>query len=196
MLPERGSGGIAVQHLFNPSRLEEMQMTTAEFAVSDLSDVDHRKQLRRAVVASAIGTTIEWYDFFIYGIVTGLVFAKLYFPTSDQLVGTLQAYAVFFVGFVARPVGAAIFGHYGDRIGRKSTLIVTLLLTDLAAFAVALAPSYEQIGIWGASAADRATFCPRGGGGRRVERLGAAVDGMGEDQRASWLHRPGLLLGG
>ena len=125
-------------------------MITAEIAVPVRSDVDHRRQLRRAVIASTIGTTIEWYDFFLYGIATGLVFAKLYFPNSDPLVGTLQAYAVFFVGFVARPVGAAIFGHYGDRIGRKSALIATLLLTGLATFAVALVPSYEQIGIWGA----------------------------------------------
>ena len=76
-------------------------MTTAEVAASALSDTDHRRQLRRAVVASAIGTTIEWYDFFIYGIVISLVFAQLYFPKSDALIGTLQAYAVFFVGFVA-----------------------------------------------------------------------------------------------
>jgi len=125
-------------------------MTAAEATLSNLSDLDHRKQLRRAVVASAIGTTIEWYDFFLYGIVTGLVCAKLYCPNADPLVGTLQAYTVFFVGFVARPVGAAIFGHYGDRIGRKSALIATLLLTGLATFAVALVPTYEQIGIWGA----------------------------------------------
>jgi len=124
-------------------------MTTATIDASALSDADHRKQLRRAVIASAIGTTIEWYDFFIYGIVTGLVFAKLYFPQSDPLAGTLQAYAVFFVGFVARPVGAAIFGHYGDRIGRKSALIATLLLTGLASFAIGLVPTYEQIGVWG-----------------------------------------------
>ena len=124
-------------------------MTTATIDASALSDADHRKQLRRAVIASAIGTTIEWYDFFIYGIVTGLVFAKLYFPQSDPLAGTLQAYAVFFVGFVARPVGAVIFGHYGDRIGRKSALIATLLLTGLASFAIGLVPTYEQIGVWG-----------------------------------------------
>lgn len=115
----------------------------------EMADIDQRKQLRRAIVASAIGTTIEWYDFFIYGIVTGLVFAKLYFPQSDALAGTLQAYAVFFVGFVARPIGAAIFGHFGDRIGRKSTLIATLLLTGLATFAVGLVPTYDQIGVWG-----------------------------------------------
>jgi MFS family permease len=125
-------------------------MTTATIAAPVLSDLDHRRQLRRAVIASTIGTTIEWYDFFLYGTVTGLVFAKLYFPNSDPLVGTLQAYAVFFAGFVARPVGAALFGHYGDRIGRKSTLIATLLLTGVATFAIALVPTYEQIGIWGA----------------------------------------------
>jgi MFS family permease len=125
-------------------------MTTAQITASALSDIDHRKQLRRAVIASTIGTTIEWYDFLLYSTVTGLVFAKLYFPQSDPLMGTLQAYAIFFVGFVARPVGAFIFGHFGDRIGRKAALIATLLLTGLATFAVALVPSYAQVGIWGA----------------------------------------------
>jgi MFS family permease len=72
-------------------------------------------QLRRAVIASTIGTTIEWYDFLLYSIVTGLVFAKLFFPASDPFVGAMQAYAIFFVGFIARPIGAAIFGHWGDR---------------------------------------------------------------------------------
>jgi MFS family permease len=125
-------------------------MTTADISAGALSDTDRRSQLRRAVVASTIGTTIEWYDFLLYSTVTGLVFAKLYFPQSDPLVGTMQAYAIFFVGFIARPVGAFIFGHYGDRIGRKAALIATLLLTGLATFAVALVPSYAQIGIWGA----------------------------------------------
>jgi MFS family permease len=126
-------------------------MTAVEIATTGaLSETEHRAQLRRAVVASTIGTTIEWYDFLLYGQVTGLVFAKLYFPQSDPLVGTLQALLIFFVGFVARPVGAAIFGHYGDRIGRKAALIATLLLTGLATFAVGCVPTYEQIGIWGA----------------------------------------------
>src|SRR5215471_2855502 len=116
----------------------------------DLSEAEHRRQLRRAVVASTIGTTIEWYDFFLYSTVTGLVFARLYFPQSDPLVGTLQAFAVYAVGFVARPVGAAIFGHFGDRIGRKSTLIATLLLMGVATFLVALVPTYATIGVWGA----------------------------------------------
>ena len=115
-----------------------------------LSSGEHRVQLRRAVIASTIGTAIEWYDFFLYSTVTGLVFAKLFFPHSDPWVGTLEAFAIYAVGFIARPVGAAIFGHFGDRIGRKSTLIATLLLMGLATFAVALVPTYASIGIWGA----------------------------------------------
>jgi metabolite-proton symporter len=125
-------------------------MATAGTAIDGLSPHEHGAQLRRAVIASTIGTTIEWYDFFIYGTVTGLVFPKLYFPESDPLVGTLQAFAIYAVGFVARPVGAAIFGHYGDRIGRKAALIATLLLMGSATFLVAFVPTYDQIGIWGA----------------------------------------------
>ena len=117
---------------------------------ADLTDAEHRTQLRRAVLASTIGTTIEWYDFFLYSTVTGLVFARLFFPNSDPLVGTLQAFLVYAVGFIARPVGAAIFGHFGDRIGRKSTLIATLMLMGVATFLVALVPGYASIGIWGA----------------------------------------------
>jgi MFS family permease len=151
-------------------------------AATGLSDVNRRSQLRRAVIASTIGTTIEWYDFLLYSIVTGLVFAKLYFPAADPLVATMQAYAIFFVGFIARPVGAFIFGHYGDRIGRKAALIATLLLTGLATFAVALVPSYEQIGILGRHHHDPAAFRPRRRGRRRMGRLGIAVDGMGTNE--------------
>jgi MFS family permease len=97
-----------------------------------------------------VGTTIEWYDFLLYGTVTGLVFGKVFFPESVPIVGVLQAFGVFFVGFVGRPIGAAIFGHWGDRIGRKATLIVTLLVTGIATAAVGLVPTYNQIGIWGA----------------------------------------------
>src|SRR3982750_4515235 len=125
-------------------------MATTRAAPASMSDADQRRQLRRAIIASTVGTTIEWYDFFIYGTVTGLVFPKLYFPQSDPLVGTLQAFAIYAVGFVARPVGAAIFGHYGDRIGRKAALIATLLLMGIATFLVAFVPTYDQIGIWGA----------------------------------------------
>jgi MFS family permease len=125
-------------------------MTTAEPAATGISADEHRTQLRRALVASTVGTTIEWYDFLLYGQVTGLVFGKLFFPKSDPLVGVLEAFAVFFIGFVGRPIGAAIFGHWGDRIGRKATLIATLLVTGLATVAVGLVPTYETIGIWGA----------------------------------------------
>ena len=141
------------------------------------------------MIASTIGTTIEWYDFFLYSTVTGLVFAKLYFPNSDPLVGTLQAFGIYAVGFVARPVGAAIFGHYGDRIGRKATLIATLLLMGIATFAVAFVPTYEQIGIWGAVIADGPALHPGRRRRRRMGRLGAAVDGVGQDQHPSRLHR-------
>ncbi|HKT17751.1 MAG TPA: MFS transporter [Stellaceae bacterium] len=115
-----------------------------------LPEAEHRSNLRRAIIASTVGTTIEWYDFFLYSTVTGLVFAKLYFPASDPLTGTLNAFGVYALGFVARPVGAAIFGHYGDRIGRKSTLIATLMLMGIATFLVAFVPGYDSIGIWGA----------------------------------------------
>src|SRR5499433_2400827 len=125
-------------------------MTTAEITASGLSESEHSRQLRRALIASTIGTTIEWYDFLLYGQVTGLVFNKLFLPKSDPLVGVLEAFAIFFIGFVGRPIGAAIFGHWGDRIGRKATLIATLLVTGLATAAVGLVPTYASIGIWGA----------------------------------------------
>src|SRR5580698_1147587 len=122
--------------------------TSSEAATIDAGE--HRRQLRRAILAGTIGTAIEWYDFFLYSTVTGLVFAKLYFPRADPLVGTLEAFGVYAVGFLARPIGAAIFGHYGDRLGRKAALIATLLLMGIATFLVALVPGYDRIGIWGA----------------------------------------------
>ena len=115
-----------------------------------LTDAEHSAQLRKAVIASTIGTAIEWYDFFLYGTAAGLIFGKLYFPNQDPLSATLLAFGTYFVGFAARPVGAAIFGHYGDRIGRKATLIATLLFMGIATFLVAFVPTYASIGIWGA----------------------------------------------
>jgi MFS family permease len=115
-----------------------------------LSEAEHSAQLRKAVIASTIGTTIEWYDFFLYGTAAGLVFGKLYFPNSDPLSATLLAFGTYFIGFIGRPIGAAIFGHYGDRIGRKATLIATLLCMGIATFLVAFVPTYASIGIWGA----------------------------------------------
>jgi metabolite-proton symporter len=117
---------------------------------SSESDSTHHKMLVRAVVASTVGTAIEWYDFFLYSTVTGLVFAKEFFPKSDPLVGTLQAFLIYAVGFAARPVGAAIFGHYGDRMGRKAALVSTLLLMGIATVLVGFVPNYSQIGVWGA----------------------------------------------
>jgi MFS family permease len=125
-------------------------MKTTGIAIGQLSEAEHSRQLRRAVVASTVGTVIEAYDFLLYVIVAPLVFAQLYFPSSEPLAGTLQAFGIYAVGFVARPVGAALFGHYGDRIGRKVTLISTLLLTGLSTFAVGFVPGYQTIGIWGA----------------------------------------------
>jgi metabolite-proton symporter len=117
---------------------------------ANLSDADHTAQLRKAIVASTIGTAIEWYDFFLYGTAAGLVFGKLFFPNEDALTATLAAFGTYFIGFVGRPIGAAIFGHYGDRIGRKATLIATLLLMGVATFLIAFVPTYAEIGIWGA----------------------------------------------
>jgi MFS family permease len=125
-----------------------MAMATATFGA--LPEAEHSAQLRKAVIASTVGTAIEWYDFFLYGTAAGLVFGKLYFPNQDALTATLLAFTTYFVGFVGRPIGAAIFGHYGDRIGRKATLIATLLCMGLATFAIAFVPTYESIGIWGA----------------------------------------------
>jgi MFS family permease len=128
---------------------EDSMMTTG-IAAGSLSEAEHSRQLRRAIVAGTVGTIIEAYDFLLYVIVAPLVFAKLYFPASAPLAGVLQAFGIYAVGFVARPIGAALFGHYGDRIGRKVTLISTLLLTGLSTFAVGFIPGYASIGIWGA----------------------------------------------
>jgi MFS family permease len=114
------------------------------------SQADHGAALRKAVIAATIGTTIEWYDFFIYGTAAGLVFGKLYFPHQDAVTATLAAFGTYFIGFVGRPIGAAIFGHFGDRIGRKATLIATLLCMGIATFLIAFVPTYASIGIWGA----------------------------------------------
>jgi len=125
-------------------------MTATAATYGALSSRDHDAQLRKAIVASTIGTSIEWYDFFLYGTAAGLIFGKLYFPNEDALTATLAAFGTYFIGFVGRPIGAAIFGHYGDRIGRKATLIATLLCMGIATFLIAFVPTYASIGIWGA----------------------------------------------
>jgi MHS family shikimate/dehydroshikimate transporter-like MFS transporter len=108
--------------------------------------------VRTVALASLIGTTIEWYDFFLYGTAAALVFNRLFFPTFDPLTGTLASFGTYAVGFVARPVGGIIIGHYGDRIGRKSMLVLTLVVMGIATFLIGLLPTYEQIGPWAAVA--------------------------------------------
>ncbi|MGA9430572.1 MAG: MFS transporter, partial [Xanthobacteraceae bacterium] len=98
--------------------------------------------------ASAIGTTIEWYDFFLYNTMTALVLNKLFFPNADILISTLLAYVTSFVGFLSRPIGGIIFGHYGDRIGRKTVLILTVLIMGVATFLIGLLPTYASAGVW------------------------------------------------
>ena len=109
-----------------------------------------RRHQIRAVVSASVGTTIEWYDFFLYGVAAATVFPTKFFPGSDPFIGTMLSFTTFFVGFVARPIGAAIFGHFGDRVGRKKLLVFTMILMGASTMAVGLTPSYEVIGIWGA----------------------------------------------
>ena len=104
--------------------------------------------VRKVIVASLIGTSLEWYDFFIYGTAAALVFNKLFFPSFDPLVGTLLAFATYAVGFIARPLGGVVFGHYGDKLGRKNVLVVTLLLMGIATFLIGVLPTYATIGVW------------------------------------------------
>ena len=109
-----------------------------------------RRDYVTAGLASMMGTTIEWYDFFLYGTAAALIFNKIFFPSFDPLTGTLAAFATYSVGFFARPLGGVIFGHYGDKIGRKSMLLITLLLMGVPTILIGLIPSYEQIGYWAA----------------------------------------------
>ena len=105
-----------------------------------------RSSLTRVIASSLIGTTIEWYDFFLYGSAAALVFNKLFFPSFDPLVGTLLAFATYAVGFVARPLGGIVFGHFGDRIGRKKLLMWSLVMMGLATLLIGLLPGYGSIG--------------------------------------------------
>jgi metabolite-proton symporter len=104
--------------------------------------------VRRVIVASLIGTSLEWYDFFIYGTAAALVFNTLFFPSFEPLVGTLLAFATYAVGFIARPLGGVVFGHYGDKLGRKNVLVVTLLMMGIATFAIGVMPTHATIGVW------------------------------------------------
>lgn len=111
--------------------------------------LEHRRRVRKAALASTIGTTIEWYDYFLYGTAAALVFPAVFFPESSNYVGQLESFATYFVGFAARPIGAALFGHWGDRIGRKATLIVTLLLMGVSSTLIGVLPGTAS---WGTAA--------------------------------------------
>src|SRR6058998_2494376 len=102
-----------------------------------------RSMIHRILISSVVGTAIEWYDFFLYGTAAALVFGKLFFPSFDPLVGTIAAFGTFAIGYVARPFGAVFFGHFGDRIGRKVTLVATLMIMGVATFVIGLLPTYE-----------------------------------------------------
>ena len=98
--------------------------------------------------ATLIGTSIEWYDFYIYGYAAALIFPSIFFPKSDPFIGQVASYAIFWVGFVGRPLGGMFFGHFGDKIGRKAMLVVTLSIMGLSTFLVGLLPTYNHIGFW------------------------------------------------
>ncbi|MFJ9623268.1 MFS transporter [Streptomyces sp. NPDC101181] len=118
-------------------------------ATAPTGDQERAALARRAAVASLVGTAVEWYDYFIFGTASALVFGKLFFPNEeDPIIGTLSAFAVFGVGFFARPVGGVVFGHFGDRFGRKAALVTTLLLMGISTFLIGLLPTTEQIGVW------------------------------------------------
>ena len=105
-------------------------------------------QARRVAIASAVGTTVEWYDYFIYGTASATVFGPIFFPQISPAAATLSAFATFGVGFLARPLGGVVMGHFGDRVGRKSMLVVSLLLMGLSTLGIGLLPGYASIGVW------------------------------------------------
>src|SRR5436190_8120894 len=112
----------------------------------------------RVVLASFLGTSIEWYDFFLYGTAAALVFKRLFFPTLDPLAGTMASFATYAVGFFARPLGGIVFGHYGDKIGRKSMLMTTLVLMGLSTFLIGALPTYDEVGVLASIALDILRF--------------------------------------
>ena len=115
---------------------------------SNETDDERRSRLRTVVAASLLGTTVEWYDFFLYATAASLVFNQLFFPNQSSFVGTMLSFATFAVGFLVRPIGGVVFGHIGDRIGRKSTLVASLLLMGISTTLIGLLPGYASIGVW------------------------------------------------
>ena len=130
----------------------------------------------QVLFASLIGTTIEFFDFYIYATAAVLVFPKLFFPASDPASARLASLATFAIAFLARPIGSALFGHFGDRIGRKTTLVAALLTMGISTVAIGLLPTYDTIGIAGAAAARVVPLRPGARPRRRMGRRGAAGD--------------------
>ncbi len=125
-----------------------MSVLTATADVAPRTSSGQQRSMASVVFAGSIGTVIEWYDFLIYGTAAALVFNSLFFPNFDPLTGTLAALGAYAAGFFARPVGGILFGHFGDRIGRKTMLMITMAVMGLGTFCVGLLPTYHQIGIW------------------------------------------------
>src|ERR1700712_1144591 len=115
--------------------------------------------IRRIVLSSVVGTAIEWYDFFLYATASALVFAKLFFPAFDPVVGTIASFGTFAVGYLARPLGAIVFGHLGDRVGRKSALVSTLVIMGVCTCVIGLLPDYNAIGLWAPAFLILMRFC-------------------------------------
>jgi metabolite-proton symporter len=160
-----------------------------------------RREMTRVLAASTLGTTIEWYDYFLYGTVAALVFPKLFFPTFDPFVGTILSLTTFLVGFIARPIGGVIFGHLGDRIGRKSTLIATLLLMGIGTLIIGFIPGYAVIGAAAPLLVSLMRFCQGlGVGGEWGGSVLLAMEYGHERNRGFWASWPqmgvplGLLL--
>ena len=118
-----------------------------------------RPAFRQVMISSVVGTAIEWYDFFLYATASALVFGQLFFPRFDPAVGTIAAFGTFMIGYISRPLGAIVFGHFGDRIGRKATLVTTLMIMGIATFIIGLLPTYEVIGIWAPALLILMRFC-------------------------------------
>lgn len=157
--------------------------------------------LRRVLASSLVGTAIEWYDFFLYATASALVFGKLFFPAFDQAAGTIAAFGTFAVGYVARPFGAIVFGHFGDRIGRKATLVATLMIMGVATFVIGVLPTYETIGIWAPVSLVAMRFCQGlGVGGEWGGAVLLVVESVPADKRGFYGSFPqlgvpiGLLL--
>lgn len=123
------------------------------------SDLERRKRLRTVVAASLLGTTVEWYDFFLYATAASLVFNQLFFPDQTSFVGTMLAFATFAVGFVVRPIGGVVFGHIGDRIGRKKTLALTMFIMGIATALMGVLPTAEQVGVLAPCCCSCSGFC-------------------------------------